>query len=207
MNSMIGEKLGMTQVYLANGKAVPVTVVRVGPCEVIQVKTIENDGYQSVQLGYGLVKPGRLNKPLRGHFQKYGQNTYRTIHEVRVSEAPPPSGTVLDATAFKVGDYVSVTGVSKGKGFAGVMKRHHFRGGDATHGSMFHREPGSIGSSAYPSRVLKNKKLPGHMGNKRITVKNLEVVEVKAEANLILLKGAVPGHAGTILFFKMTDKG
>jgi len=207
VNSMIGEKIGMTQVYLQNGKAVPVTVVKVGPCEIIQVKTNEIDGYQSVQLGYGLVKPGRINKPLRGHFQKYSQNTYRTIHEVRIADEVPASGTVINADLFKVGDFVNVTGFSKGKGFAGVMKRHHFRGGDATHGSMFHREPGSIGSSAYPSRVLKNKKLPGHMGNKKITVKNLEVVEVKSEANLILLKGAVPGHNGTILFFKKTDKG
>ena len=199
---MIGEKVGMTQVYLPNGKAVPVTVVRVGPCEVLQVKTNETDGYQSVQLGYGLVKPGRLNKPMRGHFQKYSQNTYRTVHEVRVEEMTLTSGTVINADLFKVGDHLSVTGFSKGKGFAGVMKRHHFRGGDATHGSMFHREPGSIGSSAYPSRVLKNKKLPGHMGHRKVTVKSLEVVEVKTEANLILLKGAVPGHRGTLLLFK-----
>lgn len=199
---MIGEKIGMTQVYLPNGKAVPVTVVRVGPCEVLQVKTNETDGYQSVQLGYGLVKPGRLNKPMRGHFQKYSQNTYRTVHEVRVEEVTLTSGTVINADLFKVGDHLSVTGFSKGKGFAGVMKRHHFRGGDATHGSMFHREPGSIGSSAYPSRVLKNKKLPGHMGHRKVTVKSLEVVEVKTEANLILLKGAVPGHRGTLLLFK-----
>lgn len=202
MNSMIGEKIGMTQIYLKNGKAVPVTVVRVGPCEVLQVKTNESDGYQAVQLGYGLVKPSSLNKPLRGHFQKYTQNVYRTIHEVRIENTALTSGTVINADLFKVGDHLNVTGFSKGKGFAGVMKRHHFRGGDATHGSMFHREPGSIGSSAYPSRVLKNKKLPGHMGHTKITVKNLEVVEVKSEANLILLKGAVPGHRGTILFFK-----
>ncbi len=207
MNSMIGEKVGMTQVYLENGKVVPVTVVKVGPCEVIQVKTKETDGYSSVQLGYGIIKPSRLNKPLRGHYLKYGQNTYRTIYEVPVSDSTLSSGTIVNAGLFKVGDHLNVTGFSKGKGFAGVMKRHHFRGGDATHGSMFHREPGSIGSSAYPSRVLKNKKLPGHMGNKKVTVKNLEVVEVKSEANLILLKGAVPGHAGTILIFKKNDKG
>lgn len=201
MKSLIGEKVGMTQVYLPNGKAVPVTVVKVGPCEVLQVKTSETDGYQSVQLGYGTIKPSSVTKPMRGHFQKYSNNTYRTVREVRSNDTTLTSGTILGADFFKVGDHLSVSGVSKGKGFAGVMKRHHFRGGDATHGSMFHREPGSIGSSAYPSRVLKNKKLPGHMGNKRITVKNLEVVDVKAEANLLLLKGAVPGHRGTILLF------
>ena len=202
MNSLIGEKIGMTQIYLSNGKAVPVTVVKVGPFEVIQTKTMENDGYQSVQLGYGVVKPNSVTKPMRAHFQKYSKNIYRTIREVRTSDAQFTSGMIIGADFFKVGDHLSVTGVSKGKGFAGVMKRHHFRGGDATHGSMFHREPGSIGSSAYPSRVLKNKKLPGHMGNKQITVKNLEVVEVKAEANLLLLKGSVPGHRGTLLLFK-----
>jgi len=202
VNSLIGEKIGMTQVYLPNGKAVPVTVVKVGPCEVIQVKTPEKDGYQSIQLGYGVVKPNSVTKPMRSHFQKYSKNIYRTVREIRTSDAQYTSGTIIGADFFKVGDHLSVTGVSKGKGFAGVMKRHHFRGGDATHGSMFHREPGSIGSSAYPSRVLKNKKLPGHMGHKQITVKNLEVVEVKAEANLILLKGAVPGHRGSILLFK-----
>ncbi len=192
----------MTQIYLPNGKAIPVTVVKVGPCEVVQVKTIEKDGYQSVQLGYGVVKPNSQTKPLRSHFQKYAKNTYRTLKEVKTNDPVYTSGTIIGADLFKVGDHLSVTGITKGKGFAGVMKRHHFRGGDATHGSMFHREPGSIGSSAYPSRVLKNKKLPGHMGNKQITVKNLEVVEVKAEANLLLLKGAVPGHRGTILLFK-----
>jgi large subunit ribosomal protein L3 len=202
VNSIIGEKVGMTQIYLANGKAVPVTVVKVGPCEVIQVKSKDKDRYSAVQLGYGMVKPGSLNKPLRGHFQKYAQNSYRTIREVVISDEPPASGTIIGADFFKPGELVSATGMSKGKGFAGVMKRHHFRGGDATHGSMFHREPGSIGSSAYPSRVLKNKKLPGHMGHRKVTIKNLEVVEVKAEANLVLLKGAVPGHPGTILVFK-----
>lgn len=202
MNSIIGEKIGMTQIYLPNGKSIPVTVVKVGPCEVIQVKTKEKDRYSAVQLGYGIVKPVSLNKPLRGHFQKYSQNTYRTIREVVILGDPPPSGSIYGADFFKPGEIVSATGMTKGKGFAGVMKRHHFRGGDATHGSMFHREPGSIGSSAYPSRVLKNKKLPGHMGHKNVTIKNLEVVEVKAEANLVLLKGAVPGHPGTILVFK-----
>ena len=202
MDSLIGEKVGMTQIYLPNGKAIPVTVVKVGPCEIVQVKTTEKDGYQSVQLGYGVVKPSSLSKPLRTHYQKYAKNTYRTLKEVKTSSPELTSGMIIGADLFKVGDHVSVTGVTKGKGFAGVMKRHHFRGGDATHGSMFHREPGSIGSSAYPSRVLKNKKLPGHMGNKQVTVKNLEVVDVKVEANLLLLKGAVPGHRGTILLFK-----
>lgn len=202
MNSIIGEKIGMTQIFLQNGKALPVTVVKVGPCEVIQVKTSEKDGYNSVQLGYGSIKPNSVTKPMRGHFQKYSKNVYRTIKEFKTESSTIESGSVYGADIFKVGDFLNVSGISKGKGFAGVMKRHHFRGGDATHGSMFHREPGSIGSSAYPSRVLKNKKLPGHMGHKQITIKNLEVVEVKSEANILLLKGSVPGHRGTILLFK-----
>ena len=151
MNSLIGEKIGMTQIYLPNGKAIPVTVVKVGPCEVVQVKTIEKDGYQSVQLGYGVVKPNSQTKPLRSHFQKYAKNTYRTLKEVKTNDPVYTSGTIIGADLFKVGDHLSVTGITKGKGFAGVMKRHHFRGGDATHGSMFHREPGSIGSSAFTS--------------------------------------------------------
>lgn len=199
MKTLLGRKLGMTQVYLSSGHAIPVTVVEAGPCEVLQVKTLEKDGYVAAQLGYVASTPKHLTKPERGHQQKYGKSLYRFIREVDLFEDKPEPGSLFTVDIFKEGDSLCVTGQSKGKGFAGVMKRHHFRGGDATHGSMFHREPGSIGSSAYPSRVLKNKKLPGHMGSKRITVKNLKVVAVKPEANLLFIKGALPGPNGSLL--------
>ncbi|MCL4461136.1 MAG: 50S ribosomal protein L3 [Nitrospirae bacterium] len=199
MKTLLGRKLGMTQIYLPTGQAVSVTIVEAGPCEVLQVKTPEKEGYSAAQIGYFPVSPKYLNKPERGHQQKYAKNLYRYIREVRVDAQPQTPGSILTVEIFKEGDSLDITGQSKGKGFAGVMKRHHFRGGDATHGSMFHREPGSIGSSAYPSRVLKNKKLPGHMGDKRITVKNLKLVAVKPEANLLFIKGAVPGANGSFV--------
>ena len=199
MKTLLGRKLGMTQIYLPTGQAVSVTIVEAGPCEVLQVKTPEKEGYSAAQIGYFPVSPKYLNKPERGHQQKYAKNLYRYIREVRVDAQPQTPGSILTVEIFKEGDSLDITGQSKGKGFAGVMKRHHFRGGDATHGSMFHREPGSIGSSAYPSRVLKNKKLPGHMGDKRITVKNLKLIAVKPEANLLFIKGAIPGSNGSFV--------
>lgn len=199
MKTLLGRKLGMTQIYLNSGQAVPVTVVEAGPCEVLQVKTKDKDGYVSAQLGYSVATPKSMNKPERGHQQKYAKSLYRFVREVSVEDGEVEPGAVVTVDIFKEGDSLSVTGRSKGKGFAGVMKRHHFRGGDATHGSMFHREPGSIGSSAYPSRVLKNKKLPGHMGNRQVTVRNLSVVAVKPEANLLFLKGALPGPNGSLV--------
>lgn len=197
MNTLLGKKLGMTQIYLENGQSIPVTVIEAGPCEVVQVKTIQNDGYNAIQLGFELVSQKNVNKPNRGHQSKYAKDLHRIIKEVRTKDDSISSGSVFTVDIFKEGDFLDVTAKTKGKGFAGVMKRHHFRGGDATHGSMFHREPGSIGSSAYPSRVLKNKKLPGHMGAKQVTVKNLKIVAIKPEANLIFLKGALPGATGS----------
>lgn len=199
MKTLLGRKLGMTQIYLETGQAVPVTIVEAGPCEVLQVKTKEKDGYIAAQLGYSVATPKSMNKPERAHQQKYAKSLYRFVREVSVEDGEVEPGAVVTVDIFKEGDSLNVTGRSKGKGFAGVMKRHHFRGGDATHGSMFHREPGSIGSSAYPSRVLKNKKLPGHMGNRQVTVKNLSVVAVKPEANLLFLKGALPGPNGALV--------
>jgi large subunit ribosomal protein L3 len=200
VNTLLGRKLGMTQIYLENGLSVPVTVVEAGPCEVVQVKKHAVDGYNAVQLGFDVVTMKNINKPVRGHQQKYAKDLYRILKEVRVQDEVFESGTIFTVEMFKEGEFLDVTATTKGKGFAGVMKRHHFRGGDATHGSMFHREPGSIGSSAYPSRVLKNKKLPGHMGAKRVTVKNLKVIAVKPEANLLFLKGALPGATGSLVF-------
>ncbi|KGA92524.1 50S ribosomal protein L3 [Leptospirillum ferriphilum] len=199
MKTLLGRKLGMTQIYLPSGQAVPVTIVEAGPCEILQVKTSEKEGYSAAQIGYFPISPKHLNKPERGHQQKYAKNLYRYVREFKVEENTQSPGSILTVEIFQEGDSLDITGQSKGKGFAGVMKRHHFRGGDATHGSMFHREPGSIGSSAYPSRVLKNKKLPGHMGDKRITVKNLKLIAVKPEANLLFIKGAIPGSNGSFV--------
>jgi len=199
VNSILGKKLGMTQVFAANGDAVPVTVLKAGPCVVIQRKTAEKDGYEAVQLG--LVEfppPKRLTKALTGHFKKAQANPARFLREVRISaEAPDLKiGDKVLVDQFAANDYVDVTGVSKGRGFAGAMKRHHFRGGGAAHGSMFHRAPGSIGGSSYPSRVFKGMRAAGHMGNARVTVRNVRVVQVLPDENTLLVQGAVPGPNG-----------
>lgn len=206
---LIGRKLGMTQVFSGNGVAVPVTVIELGPCVITQKKTREIDGYDAIQLGFGRRKKKNVTKPLQGHLMKADSGFSRVLREFRVSPVSSEDykeGQVLRADIFEVGDYVDVVGTSKGKGFAGVVKRHGFGGGRATHGSMFHRAPGSIGSSAYPSRVFKGKKLPGHMGNRRRTVQNLTVVSVRQEKNLILVKGAVPGSKNGIVLVKSSIK-
>jgi len=205
-NVIIGRKIGMTQRFAEDGSVIPTTVVRAGPCVVAQLKTRERDGYDAVQLG--LIEPDRkvkVTKPMEGHFQKAGMAPAKVLREFRISpgETGQPGqlkvGDSVKVSQFSPRDRVSVSGVSKGKGFAGVVKRHGFGGGRATHGSMFHRAPGSIGASAFPSRVLPGMRGAGHMGHKRATVKNLEVVEVIEEENLLLLRGAVPGANGTYL--------
>jgi large subunit ribosomal protein L3 len=195
----------MTQTFDEHGSVVPVTVLKAGPCVVVQRKTREKDGYDAVQLG--LVEAGRRikgTKPQEGHFKKAGAAPCRVLREFRIesdaagaSEGGPKVGESVKATLFRASEKVDVSGVSKGKGFAGVVKRHHFRGGRATHGSMFHRAPGSIGASAFPSRVLPGMRAAGHMGQDRVTAKNLEVVEVIEDQDLILVRGAVPGAIGT----------
>ncbi len=197
---ILGKKVGMTQVYQPDGRVVPVTVLKVGPCVVVQRKTGSHDGYDAVQLGLvEFVKPQRVNKPLTGHYKKAGVEAGRFLRELRVRGAMgsdlKPADRVL-AEEFRPAEKVDVIGVSKGRGFAGLVKRHHFRGGPSTHGSMSHRAPGSIGSSSYPSRVFKGMRMAGHMGHARVTVRNLEVVEVHADENLLLVKGAVPGPNG-----------
>jgi large subunit ribosomal protein L3 len=206
-SAIIGKKLGMTQRFAEDGSVVPLTVVQAGPCVVVQRKTRERDGYEAIQLG--LVEPGRrvqVTKPLEGHFKKANVAPCKVLREFRLDrldkgepEEAPEVGTSIKVSVFSPNDKVHVHGVSKGKGFAGVMKRHGFGGGRATHGSMFHRAPGSIGMAAYPARVLKGTRGPGQMGNKKVTVKNLQVVEVNEEENLLFLKGAVPGANGTYL--------
>lgn len=190
---LIGRKLGMTQVFTEDGSAVPATVIAVEPSVVIQKKTREKDGYEAVQLGYGRVKQKHVTKPLQGHFRKADKGFFRTLREFRTDAAGYELGQELRADLFQAGDFVDITGTSKGKGFAGGVKRHGFGGGRATHGSMFHRAPGSIGASAEPSRVFKGKKLPGHMGCARTTVQNIKVLLVRPEDNAILVKGSIPG--------------
>jgi large subunit ribosomal protein L3 len=200
MVSIIGKKLGMTQVYTEDGRAYPVTVIEAGPCCVVQVKTIENDGYEAVKVGFLEAKEKRVNKPQAGVFKKAGVKLYRIVKELPIGGLKV--GEFVTVEKFVRGDKVDVSGISKGKGFQGVMKRHNFSGGPGSHGSMFNRAPGSIGASSYPSRVWKNQKMPGHMGSERVTVKNLEIVDVKVEQNLMLIRGAVPGGVGTLIEIK-----
>lgn len=200
VTGIIGRKLGMTQVFEADGTVVPATVIKAGPCVVVQRKTEVKDGYEAVQLGF--VEGGRVKatKPMTGHFKKAGVPPLRLLVEFRLAPGDDVKvGDSVKVSVFTTADRVKVTGISKGKGFAGVVKRHHFRGGAATHGSMFHRAPGSIGASSYPSRVFPGMRAAGHMGQDRVTVKNLAVVEVHEEENLLLICGAVPGANGTYL--------
>jgi large subunit ribosomal protein L3 len=188
---IIGKKIGMSQLF--NGsELIPVTVIQAGPCKVVQKKTVEKDGYEAVQLAFEEEKKqGRVTKAIAGHFKKCGTAPHRFLREFRMSGYEQGQDVKVDI--FKKGELIAVSGVSKGKGFAGVMKRHNFAGGPGGHGSMFNRAPGSIGASAYPSRVWPGKKLPGHMGAATVTVKNLQIVEVRPEQNLLFVRGAVPG--------------
>jgi large subunit ribosomal protein L3 len=204
---IIGRKIGMLQVFAEDGAAVPVTAIEVEPSVVIQKKTVEKDGYDAVQLGYGRVKQNKCTKPLQGHFDKANKGYFRILKEMRsdrVQEYELGQEVTLDI--FDSGEKVDITGTTKGKGFAGVIKRHGFRGGRSTHGSMFHRAPGSIGASAYPSRVFKGKKLPGQMGNEQKTVKNLVIWSIRSERKLMLIKGAVPGARDGYLFIRKSAK-
>jgi large subunit ribosomal protein L3 len=198
INGLLGKKVGMTQLLQDDGTVVPVTVIQAGPCVIVQKKTKQTDGYDAVQLGFvEFVKPKRVNKPMTGHFKKANVAPARFTREVHVEgeETRNPGDKVM-VDIFNPNELVHVVGTSKGRGFAGFVKRHHFRGGRATHGSMFHRAPGSIGSSAYPSRVLKGMRMAGHMGNSRVTVRNVRVARVDQENNLLFVHGAVPGPAG-----------
>jgi len=203
---IIGKKLGMTQVFAEDGSAVGVTAIEVEPSVVLQVKTTENDGYNAIQVGYGRVKQKNITKPLQGHYNKANKGLFRFVREFLTQSETYDVGQEINADIFKMGDYVDVVGTSKGKGFQGVMKRHGFGGGRATHGSMFHRAPGSIGASADPSRVFKGTKMGGHMGNVRKTVQNLQVWQVRSDRNLLLLKGAVPGSKNGFVLIKKAKK-
>jgi large subunit ribosomal protein L3 len=190
----------MTQVWSDDDRLIPVTVIEAGPCVVSQVRTLERDGYRAVQLAFGDIKESRVNKPEAGHFAKAGVTPKRFVAEVPMGEDESfKLGQTVTLEGFEAGQHVHVTGTSKGKGFQGVMKRHGYKGGPGGHGSHFHREPGSIGMCATPSRVLKGLRLPGHMGSETVTVRNLEVVRVDVEQNLLLVKGAVPGGKDSLL--------
>jgi large subunit ribosomal protein L3 len=206
VDGLIGIKVGMTQVFDENGIVVPVTVIKAGPCVVVQKKTKETDGYESVQLGLvEFVRPSRVNKPKGGHFKKAGIPPCRVLQEFRFKngeEMPNVGEQILVNQVFQAADKIDVLGTSKGRGFAGLIKRHHFGGGAASHGSMFHRAPGSIGASAYPSRVLPGMRAAGHMGDKKVTVQNLRVVRVQEQDNVLLVEGAVPGRNGGYVIIK-----
>lgn len=200
---LLGKKLGMTGVYSQDGKYIPVTVVQVGPCVVTQVKTVETDGYNALQLGFVQKKDKHTTKPLQGHFKKSGDANFRNVREFEVANPDEfQLGQALTLDMFTIGDAVDVTGTSKGRGFSGTIRRHGFARGPETHGSRNHRLPGSIGCSAWPAKVFKGKKLPGHYGTDRKTVRNLEIVDIRPEENLILVKGAVPGAKSGILEIK-----
>lgn len=202
VTGLVGRKVGMTQLFLEDGRVIPVTVIEAGPCRVLDVKTPERDGYAAVQLAFEEATEDRFNRPTLGRFKKANVPPARHLREFAYVGEPPLVGSVIDAAIFEPGQRIDVTGTSIGKGFAGCMKRHHFRGGPATHGSMFHREPGSIGSSSWPSRVWKNKKLPGHMGAERVTIKRLEVVRVEADQHLLFVHGAVPGSKNGLVVIR-----
>ncbi|MEK7752883.1 MAG: 50S ribosomal protein L3 [Acidobacteriota bacterium] len=206
---ILGKKIGMTQVFRPDGRVVPVTLVKAGPCVVIQRKTPTTDGYDAVQLGLmEYVKPSRLTKPETAHLKKAGVEGVRSLREFRLGpgEGDLKMGDRVLVGQFKPNDKVDVIGVSKGRGFAGVVKRHHFRGGDATHGSMHHRAPGSIGGSSYPSRVFPGMRAAGHMGTDRVTVRNLEVIEVDADDNVLMVKGAIPGPNGGYVIVRRSKR-
>jgi large subunit ribosomal protein L3 len=197
---LVGKKLGMTSLFAPNGRYIPVTVLKVGPCVVTQIKKDETDGYKALQLGFGQKKDSRTNKPLKGHFQKSGNGCFTTLKEVDVENPGDYTlGQAIGPEIFAIGEKVNVTGTTKGRGFSGVMKRHGFGGGRQTHGCKNHRVPGSIGCSAWPSKVIKGKRMPGQYGVETKTVRNLEIVDIRPEENLIMLKGPVPGSRSGIV--------
>jgi large subunit ribosomal protein L3 len=205
LTGIIGRKVGMTQLFAQDGTVVPGTVIKAGPCVVVQAKSAGTDGYEAVQLGLVEDRPARVRKPLAGHYKKAGVPPTRVRREVKIAkgaEAPKAGDQILVNGVFNNGDRVDVIGISRGKGFQGVVKRHNFRGGAATHGSMFHRAPGSIGASSYPSRVVKGMRAAGRMGGDRVTTRNLRVVQVDAENNLLVVRGSVPGAPGNYVVIR-----
>ncbi len=207
MSALLGKKIGMTNVFSSDGKLIPVTVLQVGPCVVTQIKTVKTDGYNSLQLGFDEKPVGKLNKAMAGHLKKSSDKGFRVLREFRTDDVDAvEAGSTVGLDIFTVGDKVNVTGISKGRGFQGTIKRHGFSRGPETHGSRNHRAPGSIGNSAWPGRVFKGKKLPGHMGVDKKTVKNLTIVDIRHDDNLLLVKGPVPGFKTGVLEVRKANK-
>ncbi len=208
VRGMLGKKIGMTQIFSEEGEVIPVTVIKAGPCRVVQKKTEERDGYNALQLGFEEKKESRVNRPLLGHFRKHNSPPYYHLREFEVDDidAYQEGQEIKVGDVFKVGDLVDVTGITKGRGFAGVMKKHNFSGGPDSHGSMFNRAPGSIGAATFPARVFKGHGLPGHYGAERVTVQRLKVVRIDPEEGIIMVKGAVPGARNGVLEIKHTKK-
>ena len=205
--AILGTKIGMTQIFDEVGKVIPVTVILAGPCTVVQKKTVETDGYEAIQVGFGEVREKSVNKPTKGHFAKADTAVKKYLRELRLDDISAYEvGSEIKADIFEAGEKIDVTGISKGKGFAGPMKRWGLHRGPMTHGSGYHRGSGSMGACSAPGRVMKGKKLPGHMGVKKVTIQNLEVVKVVAEENIILVKGAVPGNKGGLVTVKNSVK-
>lgn len=202
INELIGRKIGMTQIFNDEGSVVPVTVIQAGPCVVVGKRSLARDGYNAVSLGFEVLKPKQTTEPYKGQFPE-GIPPQKVVREVKTDDVEKYTvGDVIKASIFAPGDTVDVVGVSKGKGFQGVVRRHNFRGGAETHGSNFHRRPGSIGASSDPSRVFPGQKMPGRMGGARVTIKNLDIVRVDSDKNLLLIRGAVPGTTGSIVTIK-----
>lgn len=207
MKEILGKKLGMTRVFVESGDSVPVTVIQAGPCQVVQRKTQDKDGYDAYQVGFGATRQNLVNKPTAGHYAKAKAEPARHLKEIRYDEGELEVGSQLKVNVFKVGERVDVTGVSRGLGFAGGMKRHGFSGANKTHGQSDRwRAPGSIGSSSYPSRVYKGLRMAGRMGNERVTVIDLEIVKIIEEENLMLVKGSVPGFKGSLVKIRSTNR-
>ncbi len=205
--AIMAKKIGMTQVFSETGEIIPVTVLEAGPCHVLQVKTIEKDGYEAVQLGFGFINPNKVNKPLKGHFEKAGVAPVRKVKEFKLDDASSYEvGSEIKADVFSAGDRIDIHGVSKGKGYQGTIKRHNYSRGPMTHGSKSHRVVGSMGAASSPSRVFKGKKMPGQMGNVNVTIQNLTVVKADSDKNMILVKGAVPGSNGSIVSITTSTK-
>jgi len=207
INTMLGTKLGMTQVFPGIGEVIPVTVLKVGPCVVVQKKSLANDGYNALQLGYGQKREKLINKAMQGHLKKVNLTSTKYLREVKIDNIDEyQPGDKLGINMFKKGDYVDIKGISKGKGMAGVIKRHHFKGGKNSHGCDNKRGPGSVGASSYPSRVFKGMRMAGHMGCDMVKVLKLEIVEVRENENLLLVKGAVPGPRNGFVVISKTNR-
>ncbi|HOP08211.1 MAG TPA: 50S ribosomal protein L3 [candidate division Zixibacteria bacterium] len=208
MKEILGKKIGSTRIFNETGEAIPVTVIQAGPCPVVARKTVEKDGYEAYQVGFGQRRKSRINKPTEGHFKTVGVQPTQYLREVRITDGDYEPGTTITVNLFQAGERVDVSGVSRGLGFAGGMKRHHFQGANKTHGQSDRwRAPGSIGQSSYPSRVFKGTRMAGRLGKDKVTVLNLEIVKIIEDENLMLVKGSVPGFRGGLLKIRSTNRG